>query len=105
MRSVLHEVDKDQPVLKIANLKDLVAATTAEPLFQARLLGVFSIIALLLSAIGIYGVLSYSVTERTHEIGIRMALGAGRSDVLRMVLRRTLLLAAAGAALGTAGAR
>jgi putative ABC transport system permease protein len=104
MRSVLHEVDRDQPVQKIAAMEELVAATTAEPLFQARLLGAFSIIALVLSAIGIYGVLAYSVIERTHEIGIRMALGAGRNDVLRMVLRRTLLLAVAGVALGTAGA-
>jgi putative ABC transport system permease protein len=104
MRSVLHEVDRDQPVQKIATMEELVAATTAEPLFQARLLGGFSIIALLLSAIGIYGVLAYSVTERTHEIGIRMALGAGRRDVLRMVLSRTMMLAAAGVALGTVGA-
>jgi len=104
MRTALHDVDKDQPVEKIANMQDLVASTTAEPLFQARLLGAFSIIALVLSAIGIYGVLAYSVAERTHEIGIRMALGAGRSDVLRMVVRRTLFLAAAGVALGAAGA-
>jgi putative ABC transport system permease protein len=104
MRAVLHEVDKNQAVERIATMEELVASTTAEPLFQARLLGAFSIIALVLSAIGIYGVLAYSVTERTHEIGIRMALGAGRNDVLRLILRRTLLLAAAGVALGTAGA-
>jgi predicted permease len=104
MRSVLQEVDRDQPVQSIAAMTDLLDATTAEPWFQARLISVFSILALLLSAIGIYGVLAYAVTERTREIGIRMALGAEKSDITRMVLKRSLLLAAAGVALGIAGA-
>jgi len=85
-------------------MSDFINANTAEPRFQARLLAAFSLLALILSAVGIYGVLAYSVTQRTHEIGIRMALGAESADVLRMVLRRTLILAAAGIALGTAGA-
>jgi putative ABC transport system permease protein len=85
-------------------MQELVSATTAEPLFQTRLLAAFSVIALLLAAIGIYGVLAYSVSERTREIGIRMALGAQSGDVLGMVLRRTAILAAAGVLLGTAGA-
>src|SRR5206468_1822984 len=75
-----------------------------EPRFQMRLLGAFSILALVLSAIGIYGVLAYSVTERTHEIGIRMALGAEAGHIVRMVLHRTLVLVGLGVALGTAGA-
>ena len=85
-------------------MADVLAATTAEPLFQARLISVFSMLALLLSGVGIYGVLAYSVTERTHEIGIRMALGAGQADVARMVLRRCLKLVTAGVTLGLAGA-
>jgi putative ABC transport system permease protein len=68
------------------------------------LLGAFSLLALLLAVVGIYGVLAYSVAQRTHEIGIRMALGAEAGDVLRMVLRRTLALAATGIAIGAAAA-
>ena len=103
-RSVLHQVDRNQPVTEIATMENVISSSTAEPRFQARLLSVFSMLALLLAAVGIYGVLAYSVAERTHEIGIRMALGAETGDVLRMVLRRTLLLAGAGVALGTVGA-
>jgi putative ABC transport system permease protein len=104
MRAVLQEVDRSQPVQSIAPMADLVSSSTAEPLFQARLISTFSMLALLLSAIGIYGVLAYSITERTREIGIRMALGAEKSDITRMVLKRSLILVAAGVALGVAGA-
>jgi putative ABC transport system permease protein len=104
MRGVLQEVDKDQPVPPVATMTDVIATVTAEPRFQTRLLGGFSFLALVLAAVGVYGVSAYSVTERTPEIGIRMALGAGTGDVLSMVLRRTLALAGAGVALGTAGA-
>jgi predicted permease len=104
MRGVLREVDRNQPPQSIATMTDLVAATTAEPQFQARLIAIFSMLALLLAAIGVYGVLACAVAERTREIGIRMALGAEKSDITRMILRRCLLLVTVGVALGVAGA-
>jgi putative ABC transport system permease protein len=103
MRAVLHDVDKYQPV-SIAALTDLADASTAETWFQARLISTFSLLALFLAAIGIYGVLAYAVTERTREIGIRMALGAKKSHITRMLLKRTLVLVLAGVALGGCGA-
>jgi putative ABC transport system permease protein len=102
MRGVLHDVDKYQPV-SIAALTDLADASTAETWFQTRLISTFSILALFLAAIGIYGVLAYAVTERTREIGIRIALGAKKSDVAFMLLKRTLLLVMVGVAIGGCG--
>jgi len=104
MRGVLREVDRNQPVQSIAAMTDLVAKTTAEPQFQTRLIAIFAMLALLLAAIGMYGVLACAVAERTREIGIRMALGAEKNDITRMILRRSLLLVSAGVALGVAGA-
>jgi predicted permease len=103
MRAVLRDEDKNQPV-SIAPLTDLADASTAETWFQARLISTFSVLALFLAAIGIYGVLAYAVTERTREIGIRMALGAKKSDVAFMLFKRTLLLVMAGVAIGGCGA-
>jgi putative ABC transport system permease protein len=85
-------------------MTDLVATTTAEPQFQTSLISIFSMIALLLAAIGVYGVLACAVAERTREIGIRMALGAKNCDILRMVLGRSLLLVTVGVSLGVIGA-
>ena len=104
MRGVLQEVDRNQPAQSITAMTDLVATTTAEPQFQTRLIAIFSMLALLLAAIGVYGVLACAVAERTREIGIRMALGAEKSDITRMILRRSLLLVTVGVALGVAGA-
>jgi putative ABC transport system permease protein len=103
MRGALYQVDKNQPA-SIMSLNDLATATTAETWFQTRLISAFSILALFLAAIGIYGVLAYAITERTREIGIRMALGAQQSDVALMLLKRTLLLVGAGLVVGGSGA-
>jgi putative ABC transport system permease protein len=85
-------------------MEGLMVATGSARAFQARLLAVFALLAVSLAVIGIYGVLAYGVASRTREIGIRVALGARTEDVMRMVMKRTLLLAAGGLALGIAGA-
>jgi putative ABC transport system permease protein len=104
MRSALQQVDRNQPAQSIEPMTDLIATTTAEPQFQTRLMAIFAMLALLLAAIGVYGVLACAVAERTREIGIRMALGAEKSDIIQMVLRRSLLLVAVGISLGVVGA-
>ena len=104
MRRALRDVDPNQPIGSIGTMESAISATVAEPLFQARLVGAFSIVALVLAAIGIYGVVAYSVAERTREIGIRVALGAGRGAVVGMVLRRLLVLLVPGVVLGVLGA-
>jgi putative ABC transport system permease protein len=104
MRQALRDVDPNQPIGSIGTMESAIAATVAEPLFQARLIAAFSVVALVLAAIGIYGVVAYSVAERTHEIGIRVALGAARANVVAMVLRRLLVLLVPGVGLGVIGA-
>jgi putative ABC transport system permease protein len=95
-------LDKDQPVFGLQPMARLIEESVASQRFATMLLGIFAGIALLLGSVGIYGVMSYLVTERTHEMGIRMALGATRSDVLQLVLKYGLKLAIAGLALGLA---
>jgi predicted permease len=104
IRGVLRAVDRDQAPQSLALMESVVSRTMAEPRFQTQLMGGFSVLALVLAALGIYGVLASSVVERQREIGIRMALGAHHGDVVRMVVSRTLVLTAFGAALGLSGA-
>jgi putative ABC transport system permease protein len=103
MRAALNQIDENEAPQTLATLEAVIDRTVAEPKFQARVLAVFSLAALLLAALGIYGVLSSSVLERRFEIGVRIALGADRRSVIRLVLRRTLLLTAAGILLGLGG--
>jgi len=99
-----HAIDKDLPVTDIGAIPQLVDATLAQPRFQTLLLGLFSGLALTLAAVGIYGVISYSVIQRTHEIGIRMSLGAQPGQVLRLVMGQGAKLALAGIVVGIAAA-
>ena len=100
MRSEVTALDKEQPVANMRTMKRIVSDSIAQPRFTTILLSVFAAIALILAATGIYSVMAYSVTQRTHEIGIRMALGARAADVLRMVVRQGMVLALAGVATG-----
>jgi putative ABC transport system permease protein len=104
LSSAVHAVDKDQTLTDVKTLDEIKAETMAPNRLRSVLLTVFASIALLLAAIGIYGVISYSVEQRTHEIGIRAALGASRADLLRLILRGGMLLAGIGLAIGFAGA-
>jgi putative ABC transport system permease protein len=97
-------VDREQPVFNVRSLEQMTDRSISQQKFQTLLLGAFATIALLLAAIGIYGVMSYSVSQRTGEIGIRMALGARPRDVLKLVVGQGLVLALLGAALGVIGA-
>jgi len=96
-------VDKDQPVTKVRTMEELFEDGAAQPRFTAYLLGGLAAAALVLAMVGIYGVIAYTVAERTQEMGIRIALGAARTDILRLVLRQWLLTAGAGIAIGLAG--
>jgi putative ABC transport system permease protein len=100
VRAQIRALDADQPVTNIQTVADLMDASRSQPRFTMLLLAVFSVTALILAVIGIYGVLAYSVAQRRQELGIRLALGAEQRDILRMVLRQGLILAAAGIVTG-----
>lgn len=104
VRSAILSIDKDQPAFDIKTMADVFSASVANTRLVVLLFGVFSMFALLLASIGIYGVIAYSVAQRTHEIGIRLAVGAQTKDVLKMIITQGMILALIGAGLGLAGA-
>ncbi len=104
VRSVIRSVDRDQPIEDVNTMEDLISKSVARPRFHTLVVSTFAGLALVLAAVGVYGVISYSVTQRTHEIGVRIALGATRRGVLLSVVGETLLVASAGVVLGLLGA-
>jgi putative ABC transport system permease protein len=100
----VHALDAQQPVHRVRMMAELVAASIAQPRFTTLLLSAFAALALVLAIVGIYGVMSYSVSQRTREIGVRLALGARPREVVAMVVRRGMMIAAMGVALGLVGA-
>ncbi len=105
VRSIMLSMDKDVPVYNVASMDELASASVARERFNTLLFGLFGGLALVLAAVGIYGVLAYSVSQATHEIGIRMALGAQQSDVLRHILQAGLRYVLIGIAIGLGAAR
>jgi len=100
VRNEVRKIDPDLPLTNVATMEDRLSNAVAQPRFRTTLIALFAAVALILACVGIYGVISYSVTLRTHEIGIRMALGAQTGDVLTMVIRQAIVLAIIGVALG-----
>jgi putative ABC transport system permease protein len=102
IRGEVQALDKDVPVYSVRTMDELVSESVAKPRFRTLLLGIFASVAMVLAAVGIYGVMSFYVTQRTHEIGIRMALGASSTHVMRMVVGQGMKLALAGVCAGLA---
>jgi putative ABC transport system permease protein len=104
VRSAIWSIDKDVPLMRIATMQSLVSASESERRFALILFEVFALVALMLAATGIYGVLSGNVAERTREIGVRSALGASRGNILALVVRQGMTLTGVGVLIGLTGA-
>ena len=100
VQQTIHSIDRNLPITRVTTLDEQVARSITNQRLVAQLSAFFGLLAVFLSSIGIYGVMSYVVTRRTNEIGIRMALGAGRSNMLWMVLREILILVSIGVVVG-----
>jgi putative ABC transport system permease protein len=104
VRQLVREIDPALPAFRLGPLTDVISESVAQRRFSMLLLAVFALIAVFLAAVGLYGVVAYTVSQRTQEIGVRMAIGADRSDVLKMVVRGGMKLALVGVAIGLLGA-
>ena len=104
VRQQVQALDRDQPISAVKRMSDWVDSSVTAQRYSTTLLAAFAVLAMILAATGIYGVMSYTAAQRTHEIGVRMALGAGRVDVLKLVVRQGMLLTLVGVIFGLIGA-
>jgi putative ABC transport system permease protein len=104
VRSAVHSIDPDAPISRVRSMQDVLVTAMARDRFNTTLMTLFAVLAMLLAAVGLYGVMAYNVAQRAQEIGVRIALGASRADVLRLVVRQGFVLVASGLALGVTAA-
>jgi ABC-type antimicrobial peptide transport system permease subunit len=104
LRAAIHQVNPNQPVVKVRTMEESLAASIAQPRFRTVLLAVFALVALLIAAVGIYGVMAYATTQRTRELGIRLALGSSTEGIFQLVLGDGMRLTMAGIVIGAVGA-